>query len=457
MCRGFDRGSKMKRVAVTAVLLLTLAILCTPSAIAAATPKRLGFLRLLRSVNPSAKTAVSATYPLSGVAEEFDGTLLTNAGIGWGWYAPDAPSWSPVSSVYHYGGWAWSDSKGRFSFRVTAHPGHDEIEADGPFSTDIMNSPTPSDPGLMNVCRWGLDFSTLGSITLRPGRVHVVVANVPAHKYLLVTLGDPATGLADSVIAPGGVGLADCPPPDFTSAVAEGAPSDSNSTKVACEWISPDDTPITASAGALTAGTVAMDWSTAVHGHLAGPHCQLACHPGDSVRYVLSHVPAAEQFSFAGYCAYSGGPTAYSPVVSSASVGATYTVSLRVPGRAPIAEPYTIAAYRSDDPYSDLYLTDDVEVCRFSASKSTVTRGGVVHLRGRVDAESATLLASRAGASRPALTRAPGWIRVASLRLSRNGSFHFAVRPTRARSYVVRFSNSVTGSYFTPLITVRVK
>jgi hypothetical protein len=451
----------MKRLAATLICGLGVMLVWASAASASTAPRHIDFLRLQHRVasQPAGSFAQAGaqTYRLSGTAEEYDGTLLDDAGIGWGWYDPDAASWSPVSSVYHYGGWASTDSKGRFSVNVTAHPGHDEIEADGPFRADIMNNPTPTDPGLMNICRWGLDFSSLGSITLRPGRVQVDVANVPAHKYLLVTLGDPATGLADSVIAPGGLGLADCPPPGFTSAVAQGAPSDSNSTKVACEWISPDDTPVTASAGALTAGTVTMDWNTAVHGHLAGPRCQLACRRGGVVRYAISHVPVGEQFSFAGYCAYSGGATAYGPVVSSASVGATYTVSLRVPSRAPVAEPYTIEAYRSDDPYSDLQLSDDVEVCRFWPSTSTVTRGNAVTLRGRIDAQSATLFASRPGTPRPTTIGAPGWTRVASLHLSTRGDFSVAVRPTRATRYVVRFTNYAYQRFFTPLVTVRVR
>ena len=399
----------------------------------------------------------SPTYPLSGTAEEYDGTLLDDAGIGWGWYDPDAASWSPVGSVYHYGGWAYTDSKGRFSISaVTAHPGHDEIEADGPFSADIMNNPTPTDPGLMNIGRWGLDFSTLGSITLRPGRVQVDIANVPKNKYLLVTLGDPATGLADSLIAPGGVGLADCPPPDFTSAVAQPAPSDSDSTKIACEWISPNDASVTATAGALTAGTVAMDWSTAVHGHLLEPASQLACRPGDVLRYGLWHVPVGQQFSFVGFSAYGGGTTtAYSPVITSAAVNVAYAVSLRVPASAPVGQAYAIEAYRSDDPYSELTLSDQVEVCRFAASRTTITRGRTVILSGRIDGVNATLLAARPGTARPIRLSAPGWKRVASLRLTANGSFHCRVGPRRSTTYVVCFSNP-TG-YFTPLVTVRVK
>jgi hypothetical protein len=285
---------------------------------------------------------------------------------------------------------------------------------------------------------------------------------VPAKQFMDVSLEDPASAGTDAIIGPGGQGLADCPPPDFTSAVATMDNGGDDDGATACEWISPGATPWAVTAGSITPGVVTMDWSTAVHSHILGPRCQLARRPGGTVRFSLTNVPAGEQFSF--YATQSFGSTLpLSPVVTSTSPQTPYTVRVRVPSQIVAGQDCYISAYRSDDPESTLSVTDRLSVCSLSASRALITRGEGVRLHGRVESNgsSATLLAAPAGTPRPATLVAPGWKKVATLKLSNHDDFISflspILHPKKSTSYVLRFSDSWFVRVFTPLLTVRVK
>jgi hypothetical protein len=450
-------GVEVKRFVVVVCLAAVAGFVTCPAALA-------GPPRTARAQGvTAAPTAASApTYPLRVIGEWYDGAPLDGAGIAWGWLDPDLPVSSPLATL-HYGNWLDAGPKGRWSFKaVKAHAGHDEVEADGPFRNHDLEYPTAAEPSLMYIGRWGLDFSTLGSILLRPGRVQVDIANVPAKQFMDVSLGDPATGETDSIIGKGGHGLADCPPPDFTSAVATMNTGGDDDGTAACEWISPGATPWAVNAGSVTPGAVTMDWSKAVRGHILGPRCQRVRRPGGTLRFSLSNVPAGEQFSF---CAtqWVGSTLPLSPVVTSTSPQATYTVRVRVPRQIEAGQDCYVSAYRSDDPESMLSVQQRFSVCSFSASRAVIRRGEGVRLYGRLDSNgySATLLAAPAGTPRPATLAAPGWKKVATLKLSNHDAFLSALspilHPKKSTSYVLRFSDSWFVRVFTPLLTVRVK
>ena len=205
-----------------------------------------------------------------------------------------------------------------------------------------------------------------------------------------------------------------------------------------------------------------MDWSKAVYGHILGPRCQRVRRPGGTLRFSLSNVPAGEQFSFS-FDQWTGSTLPLSPVVTSTSPEASYTVRVRVPRQAEAGDDGWISAYRSDDPKSVLSVGQRVSVCSFSASRTLITRGEGVRLHGRLDSigYSATLLAAPAGTARPATLAAPGWKKVATLKLSSNDRFISflspVLHPRKSTSYVLCFSDSWFVRVFTPLLTVRVK
>jgi hypothetical protein len=446
----------VKRLAVVTCLFVVALLLIAQAA--AAGPPRVRAQRLGAPAALHLATNVR-TYPLSVSSEWYDGTPLDGPGIAWGWLDPELPVSSPLTT-FHYGNWLDAGPKGRLSFEaVTAHPGRDEVDVDGPFRNHDLENPSAGEPALMGISRWGLDFSSLGSILLRPGRVQVDIAKVPAKQYMDVYLEDPDNGATDSIIGPGGHGLADCPPPDFTNAVARMDKGGDDDAAAACEWISPGATPWAVTAGALTSGAVTMDWSAAVHSHILGPRCQLVRRPGGTVRFSLTNVPVGQQFSFYA-TQWFGSTLPLPPVVTSTSTQDPLVVSVRVPKQVKPGADCFISAYRSDDPRSTLSVTDRVSVCRFSASRTVLTRAEGVRLHGRLDAnsDSAVLLAAPAGTPRPATLAAPGWKRVASLKLTTGRAFLSpTLHPKRSTSYVLRFADSWFVKVFTPLLTVRVK
>ena len=109
------------------------------------------------------------TYPLTVIGEWYDGTPLNGPQIGWGWLDPDLPLGSPLATL-HYGNLKDGGEQGRLTFKaVTAHPGHDEVEADRALpQLRSAESATASQPSLMDISRWGLDFSTLGGLPPAP-------------------------------------------------------------------------------------------------------------------------------------------------------------------------------------------------------------------------------------------------------------------------------------------------
>lgn len=452
----------MKRLAV--VVLLSLAALSFAAQSASASPRNIGVARPTTQQAIAGKLAGGVpTYPLTVIGEWYDGTPLSGS-LGWGWLSPDLPVDSPLATLY-YGNLVDTGlpAPDKVVFKaVTAHPGHDEVMAVGPFRNHDLENPSASQPSLMDISRWGLDFSTLGSILLRPGRVQVDIANVPAKQYMDVYLSDPASGGADSIIAPGGHGLTDCPPPDFTAGVATMDNGSDTDGAAACEWLSPNDTPWAAAAGSITPGDVTMDWSTAVQSHILGPRCQLVQLPGGTLRFSLSNVPAGEQFSFCGSGAF-GSILPLPPVVTSASTKTPLVVSIGIPKQVKGGQDFYITAYRSDDPQSILAVTDRVSICSFSASRALVRRGTGVRLLGRLAANSqtATLLAAPVGTARPSTLAARGWKKLATLTLTNHddyiGFLSATLHPKRSTSYVVRFADSWFVQVFTPVLTVRVK
>jgi hypothetical protein len=451
----------VKRFAVVVLLSLVASSLAAQAALAA--PHGIVTTRLMRQTTAGPLASGVPTYPLTVIGEWYDGAPLSGS-VGWGWLSPDLPVDSPLATLY-YGNLvdAGLPAPAKVDFKaVTAHPGHDEVMADGPFRNHDLENPTASQPSLMDISRWGLDFSTLGSILLRPGRVQVDIANVPVKQYMDVYLSDPASGGANSIIASGGHGLTDCPPPDFTSGVATMDNGSDTDGAAACEWLSPGDTPLTATAGSITPGDVTMDWNTAVHSHILGPRCQLVQRAGGTLRFSLSNVPAGEQFSFCGGGAF-GSTLPLSPVVTSASTKTPLVVSIGIPKQVQGGQDFYITAYRSDDPQSILAVGDRVSICSFSASRALVRRGTGVRLRGRLAANSqtATLLAAPAGTARPSTLAARGWKKVATLKLTNHGDYigflSAILHPRRSTSYVVRFADSWFVQVFTPVLTVPVK
>jgi len=450
----------VKRLAV--VVLLSLIALTVAVQSASAGPRSSG------AAWPTTQRAIAGTiasgvptYRLTVTGEWYDGAPLSGM-VGWGWLSPGLPVDSPLANLY-YGNLVdtGSNPPDKVVFKsVAAHPGHDEVMADGPFRNHDLDDPSASQPILMDISRWGLDFSSLGSILLRPGRVQVDIANVPVDKYMNVYLCDPVSGGADSIIGPGGHGLTDCPPPDFTAGVATMDNGGDTDGATACEWVSPNTAPWAATAGSITSGAVTMDWNTAVHSRILGPRCQLVQRPGGLLRFSLTNVPAGEQFSFCG-----AGETTLPlpPVVTSTSTQTPLVVTIRVPKQVPGGQDWYITAYRSDDPQSMLAVSDRVSICSFSASRTVIKRGGGVRLRGRLEANSqtATLLAAPAGTLRPSTVAARGWKKLATLALINHsdyiGFLSRTLHPRKSTSYVLRFQDSWFVPVFTPVLTVRVK
>ncbi len=229
------------------------------------------------------------------------------------------------------------------------------------------------------------------------------------------------------------------------------------------EWISPAHVPLAVTPGALASETVAFDWASAVRGRLLGPLCQHSGRPGSTVRFTVSNLPTAEQLSFWGFDY--GSPRklisqVYPQVVTSAGTEKTYTVTLRVPSRAPVGSTWEVDAWRSDDPYSLLDLYDYYQVCSFAASRDSIARGEGVRLHGRINGATggrATVFMRTRPAGQPASLKAPGWTRVARVKVSDGEKLVTPVlHPQRTTWYVVRYAGEAFPA-FTPVVTVRVR
>ena len=266
---------------------------------------------------------------------------------GLGWLSPELPVDSPLASLY-YGNLVdtGSPAPAKVFFKaVTAHPGHDEVMADGPFRNHDLENPTASQPSLMDISRYGLDFSTLGSILLRPGRVQVDIANVPAKQYMDVYLSDPASGGADSIIAPGGHGLTDCPPPTSRSGVATMDNGSDSDGAAACEWLSPGDTPWAATAGSITPGDVTHGLE---HGRArpSSGRRSSSCSARRGWLPALSRTCLQENSSpFCGSGDFFGAILPLPPVVTSTSTQTTLVVRIRVPKQAQGGEDWDVTAH----------------------------------------------------------------------------------------------------------------
>jgi hypothetical protein len=449
----------MKRLTVLVVLVLAVCVVLAPGR-ALAGSRSAALIRAVHAQHMSSVRGLltprlaAGPYAIDGTVEDFDGSALQYYAVDWGWYDPDVPSWSVPASVYHAGGETTADSDGTFSFSgVSAHPGHDDL------ITYDQAYPAGDPPSLEYIDSSGLDFSTVGNYTLRPGHVNVTVTNAPAGKPVDVWLGDPATGITESsVTLADGAGLADAVAPDFDSGTASIA-NDDGTVPAECDWVSPSDTPVAVSAGTLAAGSVAFDWSKAVHGRFAGSTYRRSGSPGSTVNFKVWNMPPGEQLSFAGFSFSPDdwGTLSYKPVVTSSSAATTYTVSLKIPLRATVGEIYCIDAYRTDDPYSPLDLYDYYLVCTLAPTHGTVRPGGAVRLRGHIDGDTATLFVRHRAAAQPGTLWPHGWTKVENLAVSTSGKFFTpTLHPSRTSWYVVRYAGGDFEA-FTPVVKVNVR
>lgn len=434
-------------------LAFTLAWASAASAFTA--PRQIDLLRphqgvASRPADPLAQ-ADAATYPIIGTMEAYDGGPLADYWVTAGWYDPDGYSWFVPDALYHSAGDTTTAGDGSFAFAgVPSHPGHDSLMA-GSFSGD----------GLSTMILYHLDFSTTDSYVLRPGHVNISVAHAPPGKRAHVTVGDANYAAVDSSVGlTEGYGVADAWAPDFNSARAS-FDNAIGTVTAECEWVNPGHAPVAVSPGAVAATSVAFDWRSAVRGGLAGPQCRHSGRPGSTFRYTISNLPAGEQISFFGqsWSPDSWGVQTYPQVVTSSGPQNTYTVTLRVPARATVGDVYWIQAQRTDDVQSMLWLYDNYEVCSFAATRSVISHGDSVRLRGHIDGTQATLFMCHHRAGQPATPKAQGWTKVAGFSASSAGRFVSPrLRPSRTTWYVARYKGKNGGfTAFTPVVKVSVR
>lgn len=382
---------------------------------------------------------------------DFDGTPASFADVDWGWYAPNAPVWFGPDVVYHSGETVTAGANGGWAFPgVTSVPGSDALGA------WVWDSSQPSLPSY-GLHSWANDFSAQSWYELRAGRVRLAVAGFPDGAEALVTVGDAATSAAYSDMPLKlGSGFAAVCPPGFDS-VMVGRPDAVGAVTAAADWASPGGEPVLVAAGTTAAATVTLDWDAAKRGRLGGPRCRHSVRPGDTVTFVLTGWPVGYEASFYGWSYARDTGEWFSTKVLSAGAGQTYVVRLRIPADAPLGDLYEVAAYRSDDPAALLHVYDYLQLCRFVASRTSITRGQAVQLRGFAQsARRAVLFKRHKAAGQPATLAARGWTRVGRL-VTRSGQFRSDwLRPTRTTWYTVRYAGHAFTA-FTPVVKVRVR
>ncbi len=393
------------------------------------------------------RVAPIGPFALEGTVLDYSGQPAEAADVSWGWFDPNAPVWFGEDVRYHDGGTTTSEA-GIFSFpAVTSVPGSDSLR------TFIYGDDT-----VTAIDTWDKDFSSGLEYVIRPGRARVELAHAPAGASLSIQVGDAAHSSAWSEAQPSGTTLlAAAAEPDFVTAVVR-EESGRGTAPAAVGWVSPGHTPVPVVAGEQAPVTIALDWDDAVRGRLWGPVARHSGPPGSSVWFVLEDWPAGHQIRFAGYSFGSAVAEEYTQVVTSAGRDQTSKVRLVIPDAARPGAIYCIYAYRSDDPQALLDVYDYYLVCDFRASRTTVSGGDVVSLRGHVEGNSVTLFKrTRGPAPRPAKLSAPGWTKVRSVETSESGRFRIgALHPRRTTWYVARYSGGDFPA-FTQVVKVTVR
>jgi hypothetical protein len=435
------------RVSLLFVTLLVIPAVAVPVAAQAATAQG-------RDHGPVMHTPVAAPgaalhladptgpFSISGTVLDYDGAPVDDAVVEWGWYDPNAPVWFGPDAQYHHGGSADTGAGGGFSFTgVTSSPGNDDL------GVSFMN---------YYLSTWTNDFSTKSTYVVQPGLVPVTIVNGPARATADVSVGDAATGLAlTQMDLTGGSGLAAACAPGFDSVMVSFSDGIGAAT-AATEWTSPAHALVPASAGATVSQTITLDWNEAKRGHLAGPRCRHSVMPGDVVTFVLTHWPAGYQTSFWGTSWAEEGVLWYDVTALSPGAGVTSRVRLRIPSSASLEDVYEVGAYRSDDPKSELFMYDYLQLCRFAATKTAIEQGQAIRLRGLAKGSSPVVLFKRTKpAGQPGTFAAKGWTRVGSLTRSGGRFASGWMRPSRTTWYTVRYRGPAFTA-FTPVVKVTV-
>jgi hypothetical protein len=386
-------------------------------------------------------------YAISGTASDYDGTPLPDGAYAeWGWYDPTLPIWNSPGITYNMGA-GGQIANGSFSFAsVTSLPGSDSL-------TVVNGDAQPGELAVLST--WNNDFSTHGPYALRPGHVTVNIVGWPAGKTAKVTVGDAATGMAETKLA--GSGSACAPETGFNCLEVRYRDS-RGAVPAALDWTSPSHAVVPVTAGTTVADPVNLDWSQARRGNLAGPLCRHSGKPGSVVRFVLKGWPAGYQASFDGYSYLGEGVHYYATTVTSTGADQVYSVPLVVPNDTPAGDAYVVDAYRTDDPATLLDVNDLFQVCRFASSSSAIRLGGGVLLRGTVSPSSTVDVFMRhKQATQPWSLKATGWTRVAHLTSGTHGRFVTKVlHPTHTAWFVARYKSPYFTA-FTSVIRVKVR
>jgi hypothetical protein len=442
---------------VTAVVVLAMLALALPTLAGAAPPSavrlRSSALEAQRAfwrASPAIPRTVDPIGPfaLSGTVLDYSGRPAEDADVFWGWFDPNAPVWFGEEVGFHDGGATATSADGRFSFpSVTSVPGGDRLGA------AIRGDETST-----FIDTWANDFSTGQAYVLRPGRVRIDLAHAPAGSGFSAQVGDAAHSSAWTDVHPSsGTIVAAAPEPGFVTAVVR-QESDRGTVPAAVGWVSPGHTPVPVVGGEEAPVAIALDWDDAVRGRIWGPVARHSGPPGSSVWFALDDWPAGMQIRFAGF-SFGRDEVEYpSQVVTSAGRDQTYRARLAVPADAPPGAIYCIYAYRSDDPQALLEVYDYYLVCDFAASRTTISSGQQVGLRGHVEGNWVTLFKrTRGPAPRPAKLSAPGWTKVRSVETSESGRFRIsALRPRRTTWYVARYGGGDFPA-FTQVVKVTVR
>ncbi len=391
------------------------------------------------------------TYPLSGSVLTYAGAGANGAGVSWGWFSP-----STFLTTWNAGGSQKVGTGGAFSFAaVSAHPGNDALYA----------YYHPATTGPWSLEAWSLDFSTLGSYTFQPAHVRVAIAHAPkGQKTADVVIGG-VPGQAETLMAlEAGSGVGGALPTGFNDVVAWLSPRvkgqfTSGPVRAVAEWLSPGDAQVDVQPGATDPTTVSLDWRQALRAAISGAQVRRSGPPGSTVKLELTGWPAGAVAAFYGFSLSGPGDVVqtFSQQVQSSGPGATSAVRLTVPTTATPGEIYEIGTYRADDGFSQVRLYDYYQVATLKTSATSVARGAVVRLSGRVPGSAGyvELFARGSAAPQPATLAAGGWKALGRYRLH-SGAFRTgAIKLGHATWFVVRYPG-LKGEYF-PAFTGVVK
>ena len=203
----------------------------------------------------------------------------------------------------------------------------------------------------------------------------------------------------------------------------------------AAEWLGTSDVPVTA--GALTPGTITVDWGTAQHAYLTGAVCQHSGKPGTVVTMVVKGWPAGEKAAFE----LTGFAGVNTTKVTSAGPSHTYLARLTIPRSAHIGGVYGLTTVRWDKAASGLNFTDYFQVCTLTPSAASIKHGKAIRLSGKVPTTSGTvyLYSRHTSAGQPSNTSAKGWVKVGHYTLKSGRFSTRLLHPTRTTWYVLRY------------------